>query len=202
MAEDVKNLWCVGRNYADHAKELGNAVPTDPIFFLKSGSCVAANTQPIRWPMAVGPVHHEVELAVRFGANLELAQMTVALDFTAREKQNELKKQAYPWTVAKSFTNSALLGPWTMIKDLAALQKQGEIFLTVNGQTVQHGLFSHMIFSVEQLAQYAKTIFPVQPGDVLLTGTPAGVGPLKSGDVIEAWINNEPKTKWLIGDPI
>ena len=198
MTQQITNFWCVGRNYADHAKELGNAVPTSPMIFLKSGSCQLAKGEPARFPEELGPIHHEVELAVQFDSQLKLTAMTVALDLTARDKQNELKKQGHPWTLAKSFKNSCFLGEFLPIQDLEVLQKTGEIFLSINGRQVQHGLFSDMIFSVGPLAEYVKRFFPVRPYDVLLTGTPAGVGPLGSGDVVEAWTNTIPKQKWTI----
>lgn len=198
-SNQIQNIWCVGRNYADHAKELGNKVPESPLFFLKSGSCLVTAPGRFTWPKLLGELHFEVELAVQFDASLEVSRAGVAIDLTARDRQNELKKQGYPWTLAKSFKNACLVGDLKPTTDLNELQNRGEIFLSVNGEVRQHGFFKDMIFNISALRAYVLEVFPVQPGDLLLTGTPQGVGPVKQGDVLSAWIDSTHKYEWIAG---
>jgi 2-keto-4-pentenoate hydratase/2-oxohepta-3-ene-1,7-dioic acid hydratase in catechol pathway len=197
----ANNIWCVGRNYADHAKELGNQVPSEPMIFLKAGSCcVLGDGASLRWPSALGPIHFETELAIQFDAHLRLSHAAVALDFTARETQNKLKAQGHPWTLAKSFHHACGIGPLAPLTDLATLQKTGELKLWVNGELRQHGHFSDMVFTVQQLAEYVCANFPVRPGDLLLTGTPAGVAPLQPGDQLRAEVAGFPQAHWIVAE--
>lgn len=185
-------IWCVGRNYAEHAKELGNDLPSEPLFFLKAAACQTRGHQ-LQIPAWVSEVHHELEIAFRFDDNLELTQAALALDLTERELQNRLKSKGQPWTLAKSFIGSCPVSEW---KDLPALWNKLEIRLWINGELRQHGHSGQMIFSPETLRQFALRHFPVQAGDLLLTGTPAGVGPIASGDQLvgELELDGQP---WL-----
>lgn len=193
----IQNIWAVGRNYADHAKELGNEVPTEPMIFLKAGSTATLGSKEIILPEWAQDVHHEVELALQFDENLQIDEACIALDLTERAKQNQLKAKGHPWTLAKSFTGSCPLSGFFPVADLEEL-KDLEIILKVNGETRQAGRTSQMIFSLENLIEYVRKHFPVQPGDLLLTGTPAGVGPIRSGDTLEAEIKGKAKHTWTV----
>lgn len=195
----IRNIWAVGRNYGEHAKELGNAVPSAddiPLIFLKAGSSIVENKGTFRLPNFSADVHHECEVAFRFGADLQFSEVSIALDLTARDIQNRLKDQKHPWTLAKSFKNATLLGPLVPIRDLAVDEL---IFnLAVNGEVRQRGNTADMIFSPSRLREYIVSRFPVCEGDLVLTGTPAGVGPLKPGDRIAAEIPTVLRASWEI----
>lgn len=177
----MKNIWAVGRNYADHAKELGNSVPEKPMIFLKAGSCAHGNDHPIRLIRELGMVHAELEVALRFGPDLQFDAVTLALDLTARQVQEKLKADRHPWTLAKSFTGSCPMGPWTSIT-AADLERGFNFRLIQNDKLKQTGDTSQMIHSFNMLREYLVRFFPLCPGDCLLTGTPAGVGAISPGD--------------------
>lgn len=180
------NIWCVGRNYADHAKELGNDVPSEPLIFLKAGRCVTTG-EDISLPPWSTDVHHELEIALRFDGALALSAAALALDLTERAAQNRLKAKGQPWTLAKSFRGACPLTPAVPLQNFSDLR----LWLKVNGELRQEGHSSHMIFSPETLRAFVVERFPVEKGDWLLTGTPAGVGPLHRGDVLEAALENK-----------
>lgn len=180
----TKNIWAVGRNYAAHAAEMNAPVPKTPMIFLKSGSCLNPNSI-IHLPAWSSEIHHELEIAFLLDERLEFSHISLALDLTARDAQEAAKKSGQPWTLAKSFTGSCPVGSWLSIldiPDLAAL----EFKLYKNKTLTQHGKAQSMVFKPEQLLQFVKTHFPVTSHDMILTGTPEGVGPLKSGDLITA----------------
>lgn len=193
----IQNVWAVGRNYAEHAKELGNEVPTEPMIFLKAGSTTTLAAKEIHLPSWTQEVHHEVELALRFDDNLQIEEACLALDLTERAKQNQLKAKGHPWTLAKSFKESCPLSPFFPVSDLEELKKL-DLVLKINGEIRQKGNTSQMIFSLEKLIDYVRHHFPVVPGDLLLTGTPAGVGPLQRGDHLEAEIQGKMKHSWNV----
>lgn len=180
------SVWCVGRNYADHAKELGNQVPSQPLFFLKSSACLVHGTS-MPYPQAVASLHHELEMAFRFDEKLRLSHIGLALDLTDRERQNTLKTKGEPWTLAKSFKNSCPISPWIPFE-------ANEIYsfeLQVNGQPKQMGEQNLMIFKLPDLVSFLKLHFPLSEGDILLSGTPAGVGPIQKGDVLKSVLKNQ-----------
>ncbi|MDG0817796.1 fumarylacetoacetate hydrolase family protein [Bdellovibrio svalbardensis] len=193
----IQNIWAVGRNYAEHAKELGNEVPTEPLVFLKAGSCATLAAKEIHLPTWGTDIHHEVELALQFDDNLQIDEACVALDLTERAKQAQLKAKGQPWTLAKSFKEACPLSGFFTVNDLEEL-KALDIILKVNGDIRQKGNTNQMIFTLEALIDFVRQHFPVMPGDLLLTGTPAGVGPLKAGDVAEAEIVGKITHKWLV----
>ena len=193
----LNNIFCVGKNYADHAKEMGGDVPKEPIIFLKPTSAVITDGAPIVLPSMSNNVHHEVELTVLIGtggknipvgdALSHVAGYGVGLDMTMRDKQNEAKKEGNPWSIAKGFDTSAPLSPFVdaaTVKDPHDL----EIQLTVNGTVRQHSNTKHMIFRVDVLIAFLSSIFTLEPGDIIYTGTPEGVAKVVSGDVLEATI--------------
>ncbi len=192
-------IWAVGRNYADHAKELGHAAPTatdEPMIFLKAGASAVPQGADIRLPSWSRDVHHECEIALRFGAKLEFTDFTVALDLTARDAQARLKAAGHPWTLAKSFTDSCPLGPPISLTRLVGGIDSLTFTLKVNGELRQVGRPAEMIFKPEALRAYLLGRFPVRPGDWLLTGTPVGVGKIVNGDFLEAEIPGYAHASW------
>ncbi|MEY2863394.1 MAG: hypothetical protein RLY58_1101 [Pseudomonadota bacterium] len=184
-------IICVGRNYAEHAKELGNAVPDTPILFIKPSTSVRALADGIVWPQGQGECHFETELCVRIGqplshANREQAQaaidgVTLGLDLTLRDLQNTLKTKGHPWERAKAFDGSCLLGEWLPVAAVADFT-QVQFHLTVNGVTRQHGQTAAMLFDVVGLVAHISETFSLLAGDVIMTGTPSGVAALHPAD--------------------
>ena len=192
---------CIGRNYAAHARELGNEVPEAPVVFLKPSTSLVASGGAIVLPPESSDVHHEVELVAVIGracrnATPEEAQdaiggWAVGLDMTARDLQAELKKRGLPWTLAKGFDTFAPLGevvPAHAVADAQAL----DIELRVNGQTRQAGTTADMLHTVADLVAYVSSIMTLLPGDLVYTGTPEGVGPVVAGDELVATITGLP----------
>ena len=198
--KDVRNVWAVGRNYADHAKELGNAAPPvqgPPLIFLKAGSSIVTDGESFELPAFSNDVHHELEVAFQFGADLEFHAFTLALDLTARDIQNELKAKSLPWTLAKSFRASCIVGPLTPLT--TAIDTANLAFtLKVNGAVRQSGNTHDMIHPLEKVRRHVIAHFPVVPGDLLLTGTPAGVARLEPGDHLEAECPGLCKASWRV----
>lgn len=196
----IRNVWCVGRNYTEHARELGNAVPEsndDPMIFLKAGSSIVPNEKTFALPDFTADIHNECEIAFRFGPRGEFTEMTLALDLTAREVQSKLKEKQHPWTLAKSFKAACPIGP--LVKIPATLDLENIPFsFTVNGEIRQSGNSRDMIHSVYKLKEYVLNRFPVVEGDLLLTGTPKGVGLVKKGDRLAAEIPGILRAAWEI----
>jgi 2-keto-4-pentenoate hydratase/2-oxohepta-3-ene-1,7-dioic acid hydratase in catechol pathway len=188
-------VLCVGRNYARHARELGQAVPESPIWFWKPDSAIIGEGEPIVLPAGIGDVHHEVELAVRIGRDARridgaealehVDAFTVANDVTARDLQQQAKAKGEPWARAKGFDTFLPLGAWQPFRvrdgvDLQAL----DLHLAVDGQVRQAGSTSDMVWSVAALLAKASTWTTMRAGDILLTGTPEGVGPMRPGQKV------------------
>ena len=194
-------IFCIGRNYADHAHELGNAVPEAPVFFLKPSTALVFTDRPIQLPTDMGPIHHELELVVAFDTYAKdipvamapdmIASFTLGLDLTARVVQQELKEKGLPWEKAKAFDGSAVLGdvhlPMTSATELQGLRLK----LMRNGEVVQEGDTRDMVHSVAELEHHVSHYITIEPGDLLFTGTPAGVGPIAPGDVLEGLLNDK-----------
>lgn len=177
-------FWCVGRNYSEHAKELGNALPEQPLIFAKSAGTLQKSSE-LFISESVQSFHYELELVLLLDQNLEASHWTLGLDFTDRTTQNQLKSKGEPWELAKSFKGSTALGPWQKLQNLNQLNSF-QFQLEVNGEIKQKASVSDMIFSPLILLNYLKKHFPLQGGDAIFTGTPSGVGPLKSGDRVKA----------------
>lgn len=199
----VRNIWCVGRNYAEHARELNNAVPTAKrnslIVFMKPGSAVFEGGPAggiLSWPARLGEIHYEAEIVVELGVDLKPTRAAVGLDFTARDLQSELKAGGLPWTLAKSFRNSAAVGELKPISDWQRFEQNTELQFWLNGVRKQHGFMREMIFGLAQIVSFLTECFPVCPGDLIFTGTPAGVGPLKDGDRLRAEVTDLPVAEW------
>ncbi|MCJ8203743.1 fumarylacetoacetate hydrolase family protein [Pseudomonas sp. RGM2987] len=188
----VGKLVCIGRNYAEHAKELDNPVPTEPLLFIKPGSCVVPMEGGFSIPTDRGSVHYEAEIAVLIGKPLStrpsveevldaISGFAPALDLTLRDKQAELKAKGLPWEIAKSFDGAAVLAPFVPNGTFADLTDI-PVRLTINGEVRQDGNSSLMLNPIVPMIQHMAGCFSLQAGDVILTGTPAGVGPLNVGD--------------------
>lgn len=191
----------IGRNYAKHAKELGNALPEQPMVFLKPASSLIGTGQDILLPKMSQDIHHEVELVVLIGTKAKnvstghaldyVAGYAVGLDMTARDLQNEAKAKGFPWSVAKGFDTFAPLGPFVASSEVADPQNL-QIELKINGEVRQSGSTSDMIFPVAELISWCSQIFTLMPGDLIYTGTPEGVSQVHVGDRLEASINGFP----------
>lgn len=179
---DVRNIWCLGRAYADHAKELGNQVPDQPLIFLKAGSCVS-NDHKIQLPNSTDEFHYELELGLKFDDNLNFSHYCAAIDLTNRSKQSDLKKKGQAWTAAKSFKAACPISCFQSITEINP--EDTSILLKLNGQTKQSASTSLLLFPIEEMRNFLIENYPVCPGDLFLSGTPAGVGALKSGDLLE-----------------
>jgi 2-keto-4-pentenoate hydratase/2-oxohepta-3-ene-1,7-dioic acid hydratase in catechol pathway len=186
-------IICVGRNYAEHAKELGNNVPTEPVIFIKPQSALAQGSQPVFYPNFTNELHYEGELVFRICKNgkyipAEKAKysydaVTIGIDFTARDKQSQLKEKGLPWEKAKAFDGSAFIGSWVLLSD-EDKAKNHHFELYVNDEIRQRGDTDNMIFSVDKIIADVSQYFTLNIGDLLFTGTPAGVGECFPGDVI------------------
>ncbi|MGE5315604.1 MAG: fumarylacetoacetate hydrolase family protein [Acidobacteriota bacterium] len=193
----INTIFCLGQNYADHAKEMGSQAPSSPVIFLKPNSAVIEDGRDIVIPKLSQNIHHEVELTVLLGtggkdipkekAIEHVAGYGVGLDMTMRDVQFEAKKAGQPWAVAKGFDTSAPLSPFlerSQIEDPHNL----EIMLKVNGSVRQHSTTSNMIFRIETIIEFLSSVFTLSEGDIIFTGTPQGVGRVMPGDTIEASI--------------
>ena len=190
-------ILCIGRNYAEHVKEMGDvkAPPAEPIVFLKPTTALIASGAEIALPRQSSDVHHELELVAVVGtggrhiaeadALGHVAAYALGLDLTARDLQAQAKASKGPWSVAKGFDTFAPLGP-LLAADALGDPQAVEITLTVNGETRQSGTTADMIFPVAHLVAFLSSIFTLEPGDLIYTGTPAGVGPVRDGDVLVA----------------
>lgn len=188
----IRNIWAVGRNYKAHAKEMGATIPTKPMIFLKAGSTAVSGRDVPLYPGSKD-IHHELEIALRFGSmsdalGLRFDGAGVALDLTARDLQAELKANGHPWTLAKSFRASCPISPMTAIAETVPHFK---FEMKVGDELRQRGNTRDMIFDFETLRTYVLQNFPVEPGDLLLTGTPEGVATLRAGDKVTASFESE-----------
>ena len=203
----VGKLVCIGRNYAAHAKELGNAVPDAPMLFLKPATALTPLQQPFVIPQGRGECHHETEICVLIGQTLSgqvsreqihqaVVGFTLGLDLTLRDVQQQLKQQGHPWEVAKAFDGAAPMGtflPAAEFKDWQAI----EFELVVNGQRRQAGCSVDMITSIEAMLEFIANIFTLQPGDIVMTGTPEGVAALAPNDSLSLSLLRPIPTTWV-----
>ena len=188
---------CIGRNYVDHVKELGNKIEERPLIFMKPESALLQNGKIFIIPDHLGSIHHELEIILKINRNgkcidQEFAhkyydEIGLGIDFTARDLQNELKSKGHPWELAKGFDQSAVVGqfiPKEKIKD----QENIHFHLTKNGQTVQEGWTKDLMFSFDYIIHYVSQYVTLKMGDIIFTGTPAGVGPVVSGDELAGYL--------------
>jgi len=193
-------IICIGRNYTEHAKELNNAIPEKPVVFLKPQTALLKDNKPFYFPDWTEDLHYETELVLKVCkqgkyidekfAHKYFDEVTVGIDFTARDLQAQQKAKGLPWEIAKAFDNSAAIGTFKKLSDLG--KESGFNFsMNLNGTEVQKGNTDDMIFSLGKIIAYASQFFTLQLGDLIYTGTPAGVGPLKIGDRMEGFLESE-----------
>ena len=193
-------IICIGRNYSDHAKEMNSPVPTKPVFFLKPDTALLPKKMPFFYPEFTKDLHHELELVVRISrlgkhipverAHTYYEEVGLGIDFTARDLQQECKEKGLPWEIAKAFEHSAPVSEQFIALDTMNLA-ESSFELKKNGNTAQIGQVSDMIFSIDQIIAYVSQFMTLKIGDLIFTGTPAGVGPVHIGDTLEGFLNGE-----------
>lgn len=201
----VHRIYCVGRNYAEHAKEMGFTGREAPFFFMKPADAVVAPTgdAPVQmpYPSLTSNLHHEIELVVAIGKggkNIPASEAfahiwgyAVGLDMTRRDLQNEMKKQGRPWCIGKAFEYSAPIGPVTPAAQAGDIE-QADIWLQVNGQDRQRSQIGQLIWNIAETIEHLSQAWELQPGDLIMTGTPEGVGAVQVGDLLEGGVTGLP----------
>jgi 2-keto-4-pentenoate hydratase/2-oxohepta-3-ene-1,7-dioic acid hydratase in catechol pathway len=192
-------IFCIGRNYVAHAKELGNEVPDEPVIFMKPKSALLQTHTPFYYPEFTNELHYECELVLRICKNGKYIQdryaskyydaVTVGIDFTARDIQNELKEKGLPWEKAKAWDNSAVIGKWVNIADLKN-KRDIQFKMLKNKEMVQEGNSGNMIFNFDSIVAHISNYFSVNIGDLIFTGTPAGVGECVVGDELVGFLED------------
>jgi 2-keto-4-pentenoate hydratase/2-oxohepta-3-ene-1,7-dioic acid hydratase in catechol pathway len=191
-------IICIGRNYAEHAKEMNSDVPTEPVFFMKPDTSILKNGSDFYYPDFTKDLHHECELVIKIdknGKNIAekfadkyYSSMSLGIDFTARDLQAECKSKGLPWEKAKSFEHSAPISTdWVSADNLI----EAKFSLKKNGELVQSGAVTDMIFNINQIISYVSQYMTLKTGDLIYTGTPSGVGPVVIGDKLEGFLNGQ-----------
>jgi 2-keto-4-pentenoate hydratase/2-oxohepta-3-ene-1,7-dioic acid hydratase in catechol pathway len=193
-------ILCIGRNYEEHARELKNPLPAEPVVFSKPDSALLRNNQPFFIPDFANEFHHEVEILVRINrlgkniapefANRYYDEIGLGIDFTARDLQDDLRKKGLPWEKCKAFDGSAVISEFVSKEKFANIHALN-FHLDMNGETRQRGNTSDMIFSIDKIIAHVSTYFTLKIGDIIYTGTPAGVGPVHIGDRLTGYIEDE-----------
>ncbi len=193
----VENVYCIGMNYIDHAKELGNKLPEKPVVFLKSNSTITKSGRILHLPDKEAVVHYEGELVVIIKQDCSrvdektaeemILGYAVGIDYTLREIQNQAKKKGRPWTMSKNFYGAAPISDIILKENIPNLMEQ-TIYLTVNEQIRQQDELKLMIFKIPYLISYLSHHLPLKQGDIIFTGTPKGVGQVASGDEVKCWV--------------
>ncbi len=202
MSTRPSKIVCVGRSYADHARELGNAVPTSPVLFMKPPSALATLEQGIEWNHDLGSSHYECELSLRIDQTLKnetdpakalaaVGAVTLGLDLTLRDQQDDLKQKGQPWERSKAYDGSCVLSEWIAVEDVVADWNDVHYSFEVNHELRQTGDTSHLIFDIGTLLTDISQAFTLEPGDVVMTGTPAGVAALQSGDQLKMTLKGQ-----------
>ena len=193
-------IICIGHNYVEHIKELNSAIPSEPVFFLKPDTSLIKDNQPFYYPEFSKDIQHEVELVLKINkpgkniqtkfANKYYDEIGIGIDFTARDIQAECKKKGLPWEKAKAFDGAAPIGKFVN-KIQFGDEKNINFYLNINGDTIQKGNTKDLLFSFDTIIAYVSIFFTLKTGDLIYTGTPQGVGPVKIGDRLEAYIENQ-----------
>lgn len=202
MTTRPSKIICVGRSYADHAKELGNAVPDRPVLFMKPPSALSALDAGIDWNKTLGSCHYECELTLRIGQTLKaetdpqkalqaVDAVTLGLDLTLRDLQDDLKKKGQPWERAKAYDGSCMLADWVVVSSVVSDWKDVHYTLQVNDELRQKGDTALLIFDVGTLLADISQVFTLEAGDVVMTGTPAGVAALQAGDQLSMTLQGQ-----------
>jgi len=199
----MATIWCIGRNYAAHAKELGNEVPSEPVVFLKAASCRRGLApEPLAFPEE--SVHHELELVLHVGSPVPLgtdpgwaavAAVSLGLDLTRRAVQSACKAKGLPWTAAKSFAGSAVVGPAVPLADIGEPDALA-FHLDVDGERKQSGRIADALFDVPSILRHLARLAPLAPGDLVFTGTPPGVGPIRVGQRFDLTLVGATTHRW------
>ncbi len=194
------SIYCIGRNYVAHAKELGNEVPTSPVIFMKPSTAMLNKGEHLTIPSFTKDLHYEAELVLRvnkIASKVKNAHVmdycdaiSVGIDFTARDIQNDLKAKGLPWEKAKAFDDSAVIGEWIPLTE-DMFENPFHYSMTQNGNIVQEGDSSLMIYGLPQIIESITEFFTLYPDDLIYTGTPAGVGPTHKGDVFEGFFEGK-----------
>ena len=192
-------IICIGRNYTEHAKELNNKIPEEPMFFLKPETSLLLKNRPFYYPDFSKDIHYETEIVIKINklgkridekfAHRYYSEIGLGIDFTARDLQQECKKNGQPWEIAKAFEHSAPLSGTFINK--TELPDNINFKLELNENTVQNGNTKNMIFSVDKIISYISQFFTLKIGDLIFTGTPAGVGAVKIGDNLKGYIEDQ-----------
>jgi len=192
-------IICIGRNYSDHATEMKVEVPKVPVFFIKPDSCLLRNNQPFFYPEFTSDLQYELEVVLRINrlgrsikpkfAHRYFDAVTLGIDFTARDLQRECKAKGLPWEISKAFDFSAPIGSFIPKDELGDLYDI-DFRLELNGNVVQQGNTANMIFGYDELISYVSRFITFRTGDLLFTGTPSGVGPIRVGDRLQAYLNS------------
>lgn len=192
-------IFCIGRNYAEHARELNNEVPDEPVIFMKPETAVVRKNQPFFYPSFSSNIHYELELVLRIGkvgkhiehrfAHRYIDSVTVGIDFTARDLQADLKSKGLPWERAKAFDGSALVGEFVPYSEFIPGDPL-HFHLELNGVEVQRGNSAQMIYSFAEIIAEISTFSTLKKGDLIFTGTPSGVGPIQIGDELVGYLND------------
>jgi acylpyruvate hydrolase len=199
-------IICIGRNYAEHAKEMNSPVPSEPVFFMKPDTALIKDNQPFFYPDFSKEIHHEVEIVLKVTKpgkhiSVEFAhkyfdEIGIGIDFTARDLQAKCKEKGLPWEKAKAFDGSAPLGKFISKKEFD-LENIG-FHLDINGKTVQQGNTKDLLFSFDKIIAYISSFVTLKTGDLIFTGTPEGVGPVSVGDNLSAYIENKKLLDFLV----
>ena len=193
-------IICIGRNYTNHIEELKNEKPSEPVIFMKPDSAVLLKQHPFVIPEFSEDIHHEIEIVVKINkvgkyiepkfAHKYYDEISVGIDFTARDLQTKLKEKGLPWEKAKAFDGSAVIGDF-LPKSIFSSVENITFELTNNAKTVQRGNTSLMLWKIEELISYVSQFFTLKIGDVIFTGTPAGVAAVKPNDVLEGFLEDK-----------
>ena len=197
---DPMKIICIGRNYAAHIEELKNEKPGQPVVFLKPDTALVKGGAPFYYPDFSTNIHHEVELVLKISkegkyiqpqfAHRYFEEIGLGIDFTARDLQDQCKAKGLPWEIAKAFNGSAPIGDFKSVSEFSDL-KNIEFHLEINGEVKQKGNTSLMLFDFATIISYVSQFFTLKKGDLIYTGTPAGVGPVQTGDQLIGFIGNE-----------
>ena len=195
MVFPVHRIYCVGRNYSDHVKEMGGDPKLEPpIFFSKPADAIVTENKPVRYPLATADLHHEVELVVAMGED-GIFGYAVGVDMTRRDLQAQAKDKSRPWEAGKSFAHAA---PCSAIQPDSSVMNEAGIQLSINGEVRQSGNVNQMIWKIPEIIERLSELFVLGPGDLIYTGTPAGVGPVEVGDAIEASVEGLPALSFKV----
>ena len=200
-------IICIGRNYADHAREMKHTVPEVPVFFMKPESCIVRNNRPFFYPDFSREIHHEVEIVIKISrlgkkigtkfAHRYFQQIGIGIDFTARDLQEKARQKGLPWEIAKAFDHAAPISRFLLKTEFPDINNIS-FHLDLNGKTIQRASTKDMIFSVDELISYVSGFITLKTGDLIFTGTPSGVGPVKPGDHLEAYIEERKMMDFFI----